>query len=146
MNATIRKVIPEDIDFFIKHKGPMFDENSNIDSIKSSLFGRVDAYYMVYENVEIKGYIGCYLDLENAEIATLFVLEKDRKKGIAKALMESLLKHLRTTNVKKCTLEVSTKNKPAIHLYESFGFKTINIRKNYYKDGSDAHLMLKEMP
>lgn len=146
MNAMIRKITADDLDFFINYKEPMFDENANINSIKSSLFDRIDAYFLVYENVEIKGYIGSYIDLEHAEIATLYVLEKDRKKGIAKALIETLLNQLKTLSVKKLTLEVSIKNKPAIHLYESFGFKIINTRNQYYKDGSDALVMLKEIP
>ena len=43
-------------------------------------------------------------------------------------------------NLKVITLEVATKNIPALNLYEKFGFEVIHVRKNYYKD-DDAYLM-----
>ena len=42
-------------------------------------------------------------------------------------------------------LEVKVNNQKGIGFYEKNGFKNVNVRKNYYADGSDAYLMLKEL-
>ena len=41
-------------------------------------------------------------------------------------------------NIKKLFLEVSQSNICAQKFYDRFDFSTVGIRKNYYKDGSDA--------
>ena len=43
------------------------------------------------------------------------------------------------------SLEVRQSNIPAIALYESYGFKKVAKRPNYYLDGESADLMIKEM-
>lgn len=145
MNTKIRKVGLSDLEFFYQHKGPMFTSKTPLDSIKSSIFERKDALFLMYEDSLKKGYIGCYMDEYQADLATLFVLEPYRKKGIATALIKALLKHLHAQNIKSISLEVSVENKTAIRLYESFGFKSLTMRKNYYPNQVDALLMSKEI-
>jgi len=43
--------------------------------------------------------------------------------------------------VKNIWLEVSSRNKKAIRFYEKRGFLLQDIRKGYYRDGSDALVM-----
>lgn len=50
------------------------------------------------------------------------VVPDQRRKGLARQLMEKTLSNLQKVGVNKVLLEVVTTNKPAIHLYESFGF------------------------
>ena len=45
-------------------------------------------------------------------------------------------------NINKLFLEVSQTNATAEKFYSRFDFCTVGIRRNYYKDGSDA--LLKE--
>lgn len=102
-------------------------------------------YYIAEEGVDFLGYIGVWLHEENAEIVTLYVNEEYRHKGIGKALIEAVFGVFEKLQIKQCTLEVSELNEAAIKLYESLGFKTVAKRAQYYRDGSDALLMLKEM-
>ena len=48
-------------------------------------------------------------------------------------------------NNQKILLEVSQSNVNAERFYERFDFSTVGIRKNYYKDGSDALLKEKKL-
>ena len=48
-------------------------------------------------------------------------------------------------NLKKLLLEVSQGNIIAERFYSRFDFSTVGIRKNYYKDGSDAVLKEKKL-
>jgi ribosomal-protein-alanine N-acetyltransferase len=95
-----------------------------------------------YEN-QISGFIMGRKVLDEVEILTFCILPNYRKQGLGSLLFKSFLE---TFFQQKVTffLEVSTKNLEAINLYEKFGFKTVGLRKNYYKKDdeiSDAHLM-----
>lgn len=61
--------------------------------------------------------------------------------GIGSKLLEELIKKAKETS-SLITLEVNEENKPAIHLYEKYGFKLLGKRKKYYKN-NDALIMTK---
>ncbi len=61
-----------------------------------------------------------------------------RREGNGKRLLSGLLQAARGAGAQKVTLEVSTLNLEACSLYNHFGFKTKGLRRNYYRDGSDA--------
>lgn len=71
--------------------------------------------------------------IDNIDLLFLIVDNKQRKKGIASNLMKYFVDNY-VVNNKTITLEVAKNNFNAIKLYEKYGFKTINVRKNYYKD------------
>ena len=61
-------------------------------------------------------------------------------KGYGKKLLDYFFDQLPTYS--SVFLEVKHSNFPAISLYLDIGFENIGIRTNYYRDGSDALLML----
>lgn len=62
-----------------------------------------------------------------------------RRKGHARALLDELLRVARAERKRLILLEVRRSNLPAIALYESVGFGTMNVRRGYYSDtGEDA--------
>lgn len=81
-------------------------------------------------------------------IDKVMVEEKMRGRGIASALLESLLAEGRKNGITAFTLEVRVSNLPAIGLYEKFGFRTEGIRPGFYeKPVEDAAIMwLRESP
>jgi ribosomal-protein-alanine N-acetyltransferase len=58
------------------------------------------------------------------------VRERFRRKGIARALLQHMLDEL--SSAYSAALEVRRSNASAIALYESFGFKCVGQRKNFY--------------
>lgn len=79
------------------------------------------------------------------EITFLATKPAIRKKGV----MKSLLRHVlagRAVNA-ETWLEVHERNVPARRLYESFGFRQVGVRPQYYSDGGTACLYshIKEM-
>ena len=80
--------------------------------------------------------------LDEAQISYFVVNQKFRKKGYGSYLMSYLIIKCEKLNLKKIILEVSQSNIIAERFYSRFDFSTVGIRKNYYKDGSDA--LLKE--
>jgi ribosomal-protein-alanine N-acetyltransferase len=60
--------------------------------------------------------------------------------GIGRALLEAMIERVGTDE--QYTLEVRTSNAPAIHLYETLGFRSAGKRPRYYRDtGEDAVIM-----
>ena len=83
--------------------------------------------------------------LDEAQINFFVVNKKYRKKGFGSYLMSYLIKHCENLNINKLFLEVSHTNITAEKFYSSFNFSTVGIRRNYYKDGSDALLKEKKI-
>ena len=82
---------------------------------------------------------------DEAHINFFVVNKKYRKKGFGSHLMCYLIKQCENLNIKKLFLEVSRTNVTAEKFYSRFDFSTVGIRKNYYKDGSDALLKEKKL-
>ena len=80
--------------------------------------------------------------LDEAQINFFVINHKYRNKGCGSYLMRYLIKQCEKLNINKLFLEVSHTNFKAEKFYSSFDFSTVGIRRNYYKDGSDA--LLKE--
>ena len=83
--------------------------------------------------------------LDEAQINFFVVNQKYRKKGFGSYLMRYLIKECEKLNINKLFLEVSHTNISAKKFYNSFNFSTVGIRRNYYKDGSDALLKEKKL-
>ena len=81
--------------------------------------------------------------LDEAQINFFAVNKKFREKGFGTYLMNYLVKECEKLNINKLFLEVSNTNFTAEKFYRTFDFSTVGIRKNYYKDGSDALLKKK---
>ena len=101
----------------------------------------INVFGLLLSNVVI-GICVFHVVLDEAQINFFVVNNKYRKKGFGSYLMNYLIKKCEKLNVNKLFLEVSNTNIPAQKFYNHFNFSTVGIRRNYYKDGSDA--LLKE--
>ena len=83
--------------------------------------------------------------LDEAQINFFAINHKFRKKGFGTYLMSYLINECKKLNINKLFLEVSRSNSAADKFYSRFEFSTVGIRRNYYKDGSDALLKEKKL-
>tara|TARA_B100001989_G_scaffold234531_1_gene195177 strand:+ start:235 stop:675 length:441 start_codon:yes stop_codon:yes gene_type:complete len=83
--------------------------------------------------------------LDEAQINYFVINNNFRERGFGTYLMSYLIKYFEKRNIKKLLLEVSQKNFIAEKFYNNFKFSTVGIRRNYYKDGSDALLKEKKL-
>ncbi|MBN2876554.1 MAG: ribosomal protein S18-alanine N-acetyltransferase [Bacilli bacterium] len=100
--------------------------------------------YLIMESKEDHGIIGqmsLWIDDNKAQINNFYILTKYQGQRYGAKFLRHVFQYLREREVEEVTLEVKPSNVVAIKLYESFGFKTVSIRKNYYKNGEDAYLM-----
>lgn len=103
------------------------------------------AYYITAkEEGNVIGYCGAYVILDEGDINQVAVTSAYRGQGVGRKMMQALLERLEQAGAKAVTLEVRAGNRPAIALYETLGFQTEGIRKNFYdKPVEDALIMWK---
>ena len=82
---------------------------------------------------------------DEAQINFFVVSPYYRKKGFGTFLMRYLIKECEKLSINKLFLEVSNTNTVAEKFYNSFNFSTVGLRRNYYRDGSDALLKEKKL-
>lgn len=80
----------------------------------------------------IAGFAMLRLVADEAELITIAVDPKWRKKGVGLALMRALFEDLRMTAAKRLFLEVAADNPAALKLYARFGFTKLSERQGYY--------------
>ena len=89
----------------------------------------------------ITGYAITWADSRTAELASIAVDPRDRRRGIAKALLDYTHSHLRAKRIKTWWLMVATDNEPGIRFYEAYGFKRTRLVKRYYGATRDGYRM-----
>ncbi len=107
------------------------------------VLGKSDAVYVTArEEEKVVGYCGAYVILDEADINQVAVEPSCRNKGIGRKMMEVLLQKLKRAGANAVTLEVRRSNETAIALYESLGFVTEGIRKNFYEKPAEDGLIM----
>jgi [ribosomal protein S18]-alanine N-acetyltransferase len=90
---------------------------------------------------EPAGYLCSWRILDELHILNVTTAPAFRRQGVARALLEEVLRRGRSTGMKEATLEVRVGNSAAIALYRLFGFRDLYHRPGYYSDGEDALVM-----
>ena len=124
--------------------GSLLEENfSKVYSISEMLEDNISKVFVYEKDDQVVGFILATDLQETCDILSVVVDSNYRRMKIASNLIDYLISDL-DENLKLITLEVSTKNTPALKLYDKFGFEVVNIRKKYYQNGDDAYLMARE--
>ncbi|MBR1892733.1 MAG: ribosomal protein S18-alanine N-acetyltransferase [Lachnospiraceae bacterium] len=140
----IRRLCENDIAAVVELEKEAFgkeawSENDFLETLKLDY-----AYYVVACKKElIIGSSGLRNLCGEADITNVVVSPKMRKKGVAEFMLQELMKHAaENLGVQSFTLEVRSKNVPAIKLYEKLGFVTEGVRKNFYTEPADDALIM----
>jgi putative acetyltransferase len=73
----------------------------------------------------------------------LMVAAEYRHRGIGRSLLHTAVEWARAADIRKLELHVFPWNKPAIRLYERFGFEREGVRRGHYsRDGADVDALL----
>ncbi len=103
---------------------------------------RVARSVVVRAGHALAGYLCLWEIGHEIHVTNLAVHPRYRRRGMARALLASMLDDARRKSVELVFLEVRPTNVEALNLYESLGFRVIGRRKGYYFDtGEDALVM-----
>ena len=136
----MRKANHSDINSIFGIEKDVFkEENWSHNMIHNSISDIATTTYVIEELENIVAYCMVKITDNEFEIINFAVAPLFQRKGRGKLILEFFLKQIPINS--SVFLEVKKSNAAAINLYNSTGFQTINIRYNYYKDGSDAFIM-----
>lgn len=123
-----------------------FDNFWTFSIFKSEILNPNSKYIVAKNANNIVGFAGIWKAVDDVHITNIVVNKNLRRQNIGSLLLSNLIKLAqKEKNITSITLEVNSKNTPAIKLYEKFGFKIVGIRKKYYNNIDDAIIMTMEV-
>ncbi len=112
------------------------------------LLRRTDADLFVAETLHgpLTGYAVFWAVLDQGELGNLAVAPEWRHRGIAHRLLDAVVERAVERRVRELFLEVRVSNTSARQLYQSYEFREVGRRRNYYMEPvEDALVMRKDL-
>ena len=146
----LKRVNLNDLDKIMKMEKQIFKSDSfSRDTLKklinqNSLFLKL---VNCQDKEKILGFIIAIQDeIHRINIINLLIKKKYQNKGFGSLLLGKTLERIKNLNkIKKIVLNVKTKNKIAIKLYQKFKFRIVQEIENYYRNQQSAYLMELEL-
>jgi ribosomal-protein-alanine N-acetyltransferase len=85
-----------------------------------------------------RGFILSRLAADEAEVLTVAVDRRWRRRGVARALLQRNIARAAAAGAREMFLEVDVENAGAIALYARFGFQVVGRRDGYYRRATGA--------
>ncbi|WP_428699188.1 ribosomal protein S18-alanine N-acetyltransferase [Stappia sp.] len=89
-----------------------------------------------YGSRAIMGFLILRVAADEAEVLTIAVDPRQRRRGIGEQLLRAGLSRLYADRVACLFLEVDAGNAGALALYRKLGFRKVGERRGYYRDGT----------
>lgn len=138
------KIVP----FEDKHRKAVLNLLSDVFQYKYTeeyLNTGISKKFVLLTDDKVVGFLEYEVLFDDAEIFMIAIHPDFQGKGLGKTLMDFCLKNLQKEGVKSVYLDVAVNNIRALNFYKKYGFDTLYTRKEYYRDGTDAYLMKKEI-
>ncbi|MBO4412238.1 MAG: ribosomal protein S18-alanine N-acetyltransferase [Lachnospiraceae bacterium] len=143
MNRKIRPMKTEDLPAVSAIESASFSMPWSEEEIERSFRLANYRFFVAEEDGEVVGYAGILRCLNEADLATVAVLERFRQRGIGAALMKAVLDYAAEEDLECLFLEVRESNFPARSLYEKVGFLPVGRRKDYYEHPREDAILMK---
>lgn len=140
--TTLRRMRWWDIDAVLSIEGESFHGSAWSAAQFWGELAKGNRRYVVAEDPEgIVGYAGLMMVPPTADVQTIAVSPRARRRGNGRALLRCLLDTAHESGCSEVLLEVRADSAAAAALYESEGFTVIARRSAYYGPGADALVM-----
>ena len=137
------KISPEHLASIAELETATFSEPWSQEALELLLTDRATGYCFLDGNTVV-AYGSLLYAPDEGQILNLAVSPAYRRKGYAKAILETLATDACAHGATSLFLEVRESNLPAIELYESFGFSAVGKRTNFYRAPIENALILKK--
>ena len=141
----IRPMTEADLDAVLAIEQACFPRAWTRQHFLSELAAPHGAPVVAEQDGRVAGYLCLTVLLDEAEILDVAVDPALQRSGIGAALLVWACDYARKQRAQVLRLEVRASSKPAISLYERFGFVRSGLRKAYYEHGIDALLLDKKL-
>lgn len=143
---VIERFAPADIDEIMEIENVSFTSPWSRESYEELIPLETISFWVAKTAGKVAGYMLLQRMISEMELHTFAVSPDLRRRGIATKLLEHMRDEAKKAGVKFIFLQVRPTNKEARALYEKFGFKSIGMRRRYYRDnGEDAIVMKMEI-
>jgi ribosomal-protein-alanine N-acetyltransferase len=140
-NYLVRKMNASDLTEVMAIDLECFSENWTKDMWLEELENSLTDYIVVFSGEKMVAFAGMWLIVGEAQITRVAVKKAKQGLGIGKFTTLKLIQIAFNTGAFGVTLEVRKGNLAAQKVYQSLGFKTEGVRKNYYDNKEDALIM-----
>ena len=90
----------------------------------------------------VLAYAGMTTVLDEGAVTNIATHPSARRRGFGRAVTKALLTYASANGIKQVFLEVRESNEAAIRLYESLGFLSCGIRKNFYRQPTESAVQM----
>jgi len=140
--VEVEPMTPDDLDEVIEIERRSFPSVWSRGSYERELRNENSYYYVAREGDRLIGYAGMWIVLDEAHITTLAVQPERRRRGLGTRLMNRMIDLARRHSVRKVTLEVRERNRPAIDMYRKLGFVEKGFLPGYYGDTGENGIVM----
>lgn len=148
MKPIIRYMEVKDVQTVVHYDRKILGQSLGTETFLSELRSNPFTFYFIVENPEnmsFIGHFGLWIDEPLAQVLNIYVIDDYQGRGYGTLMMDYLLDYLKKRSITTLTLEVRESNERGLRFYQKFGFYQVSIRKNYYENGENAKLLLKNI-
>ena len=138
----IRKMTEVDLQQVYAIEQETFSDPWSEEDFSNSIKDENNNYLVADIGGQVVGYCGYWGIVGEGDIFNVAVKKEFRGQHIGYTMLTTLINEAVSRGITSLTLEVRASNKAAIHLYQSLGFESAGIRKDFYsKPKEDAVIM-----
>ena len=135
----IRPMVMEDLPAVMEIENSAFDHPWSTELLKRELTHDWSTILLVEERLptgkyRLLGFAIFWLVHDELHILNVATDPAQRRRGVARTVLNAALEKARGRKCTLATLEVRRSNEGALNLYKSMGFRPVGIRPNYYVD------------
>jgi ribosomal-protein-alanine N-acetyltransferase len=145
--VKVRRATTDDLGGLTRLEEECFGAEKFSEAVLKAFLMRDDAFAIVAEEEGVVGAALCLCSASRAEgrIASIAVAGRERRKGVATALLRETEALLEGRGARTFGLEVEVENEPAISLYTKHGYTLRAMVRDYYGAGRHAYVMEKTL-
>jgi len=141
----IAAALPADVDDICDIEARAFDNPWCREFFDSELRGSGRYNLVARAHGRVAGYVFAMWFFDEMHVNKIAVDDRERRQGIALALMDECLRFARANRIKTISLEVRKSNEGAQDFYRFIGFEPSYTRPRYYPDGEAAVVMVRTL-
>ena len=142
-DLEIGEAAPGDLDAIHRLEVSCFPSPWRRDFFESELRGESRFHLVARRGGLLIGYLFAMWFFDEMHVNKIAVDERERRQGIALALMDDCLRFAAANRIRTISLEVRKSNEGAQDFYRFLDFEASYTRPRYYPDGEAAVVMVK---
>lgn len=139
----IRNIDKTDIPILVALEEELLKETVGEEMLAAELHNKFAKFYVATVDDKVIGYLSCWMIEDTVDIINVVIDKNYQHLGFGQALFSKMEEEAKISGCNQIMLEVKENNNQAINFYVKQGYEQISMRKNYYRDHTNALIMKK---